>query len=199
MLFMKNSTIVNIVLALAVAGLYIIYFTGNKKDKSTEANLVKGEDKPLTIAYVKMDSMLFTYELAKKLNTQFAEKREDFKKEYTEKRIKFERDAASFQEKIQRGGFLTEDRARQEQERLGAVQQELQKLNDDLMQKLSDMQGQINQQIVDSISSFLKNYNEVKKYDVILNSASMLEGSPQYNITKEVTEGLNERYKALTK
>ena len=71
MLFMKNSTIVNIVLALAVAGLYIIYFTGNKKDNPTQADMVKGTDKPLTIAYVKMDSMLFTYELAKKLNTKY--------------------------------------------------------------------------------------------------------------------------------
>jgi outer membrane protein len=199
MLFMKNSTIVNIVLALAVAGLYIIYFTGLKKDKPTQADMAKGTDKPLTIAYVKMDSMLFTYELAKKLNTEFAEKRETFKKEYTDKRIKFERDAAAFQEKVQRGGFLTEERARQEQERLGGVQQEIQKLDYDLTQKLTEMQGQINQQIVDSISSFLKNYNEVKKYDVILNSASMLEGSPQLNITKEVTQGLNERYKSLTK
>ena len=199
MLFIKNSTIVNIVLALAVAGLYIIYFTGNKKDKSTQTDMGKGNDKPLTIAYVKMDSMLFTYELAKKLNTEFASKREDYKKEYTEKRIKFERDAASFQEKVQRGGFLTEDRARQEQERLGAVQQEVQKLDYDLTQKLSEMQEQIKQQIVDSISSFLKNYNETKKYDVILNSASMLEGSPQYNITKEVTQGLNDRYKSFTK
>ncbi|NEW83825.1 MAG: OmpH family outer membrane protein [Mariniphaga sp.] len=196
---MKNSTIVNIVLALAVAGLYIIYFTGNKKDKSTEADMAKGADKPLTIAYVKMDSMLFTYELAKKLNTEFASKREDFKKEYTEKRIKFERDAASFQEKVQRGGFLTEDRARQEQERLGAVQQEVQKLDYDLTQKLTEMQEQIKQQIVDSISSFLKSYNETKRYDVILNSASMLEGSPHYNITKEVTQGLNDRYKSFTK
>ena len=196
---MKNSTIVNIVLALAVAGLYIIYFTGNKKDKSTQADTGKGNNKPLTIAYVKMDSMLFTYELAKKLNTEFASKREDYKKEYTEKRIKFDRDLASFQEKVQRGGFLTEDRARQEQERLGAVQQEIQKLDYDLTQKLSEMQEQIKQQIVDSISSFLKNYNETKRYDVILNSASMLEGSPQYNITKEVTQGLNDRYKSFTK
>ena len=196
---MKNPTIVNIVLALAVAGLYIIYFTGNIKGKSTQSDMVKETSNPLTIAYVKMDSMLFTYELAKKLNTEFASKREDYKKEYTEKRIKFERDAASFQEKVQRGGFLTEDRARQEQERLGAVQQEIQKLDYDLTQKLSEMQEQIKQQIVDSISSFLKNYNETKRYDVILNSASMLEGSPQYNITKEVTQGLNDRYKSFTK
>ena len=196
---MKNSTIVNIILALAIAGLYLIYFTGKKKDKSTPEDSGKGANKSLSIAYVKMDSMLFTYELAKKLNTDFSQKKEAFRKEYTEKRLKFERDAATFQEKAQRGGFLTEDRQRQEQERLVGVQQEIQKLDYDLTQKLSDMQGQINQQIVDSISSFLKSYNEVKKYDIILNSASMLEGSPQYNITKEVTQGLNDRYKSLTK
>lgn len=199
MLLMKNSIIVNIVLAIAIAGLYVIYFTGINKGKSSQPDVVTGANKPLTIAYVKMDSMLFTYELAKKLNSDFSEKKEAYRKEYTDKRIKFERDAATFQEKVQRGGFLTEDRARQEQERLVGVQQEIQKLDYDLTQKLSEMQGQINQQIVDSISSFLKSYNEVKKYDVILNSSSMLEGSPKYNITKEVTKGLNDRYRSLTK
>ncbi|MEI6678487.1 MAG: OmpH family outer membrane protein [Mariniphaga sp.] len=196
---MKNPTIVNIVLAVAVAGLYIIYFTGNNKNKSTQTEMAKGTGKSLSIAYVKMDSMLYTYELAKKLNAEFSEKKEAFRKEYTDKRIKFERDAATFQEKVQRGGFLTEDRARQEQERLVGLQQEIQKLDNDLTQRLSEMQGQINQQIVDSISSYLKNYNEGKKYDFIINSSSMLEGSPQYNITKEVTQGLNDRYRSLTK
>ena len=196
---MKNPTIVNIVLAVAVAGLYIIYFTGNNKNKSTQTEMAKGTGKSLSIAYVKMDSMLYTYELAKKLNAEFSEKKEAFRKEYTDKRIKFERDAATFQEKVQRGGFLTEDRARQEQERLVGLQQEIQKLDNDLTQRLSEMQGQINQQIVDSISSYLKNYNEGKKYDFIINSASMLEGSPHYNITKEVTQGLNDRYRSLTK
>lgn len=199
MIFMKNPTIVNIVLALAIAGLYIIYFTGNKKNASSNTEMVNGTNKPLSIAYVKMDSLFFTYELAKNLNTQFSEKKEAFRKEYTDKRIKFDRDAASFQEKVQQGGFLTQERARQEQERIVGLQQEIQKLDYDLTQKLSEMQGQINQQIVDSISSYLKSYNGVKKFDFILNSASMLEGSAQFNITKEVTQGLNDRYKSLTK
>ena len=194
---MKNSIIVNVILAVAIAGLYIVYFTGNNKDKTDQSNLVQGSGKQLSIAYVKMDSMLYTYELAKKLNAEFTEKTENFRKEYTDKRIKFERDAAAFQEKVQRGGFLTEDRARQEQERLVGIQQEIQKLDIDLRQKLSDMQAQINQQIVDSISSYLKSYNAVKKYDIILNSASMLEGSDKFNITKEVTKGLNDRYRSL--
>ena len=194
---MKNSIIVNVILAVAVVGLYIVQFTGNNKGKTDQSKSEQGSGKVLSIAYVKMDSMLYTYELAKKLNTEFTEKTENFRKEYTDKRIKFERDAAAFQEKVQRGGFLTEDRARQEQERLVGIQQEIQKLDIDLRQKLSDMQAQINQQIVDSISSYLKSYNAVKKYDIILNSASMLEGSDQYNITKEVTKGLNDRYKSL--
>jgi len=196
---MKNSTIVNIVLALAVAGLYLIHLTGNNKDKSSGPDTSKGTNHQLTIAYVKMDSMLFTYELAKKLNTEFSEKKENFRKEYTEKRIKFERDAANFQEKVQRGGFLTEDRAKQEQERLVGVQQEIQKLDYELTQKLNEMQGQISQQISDSIASYIKSYNEIKKYDFILNSQYMLEGSPQLNITKEVTKGLNDRYKNFTR
>ncbi len=196
---MKNSIIVNIVLAVAIVALYVIYFTGTKNGSSAQPDVTEGSNKPLSFAYVKMDSMLFTYELAVKLNSEFSEKQAAFRKEYTDKRIKFERDAAAFQEKVQRGGFLTEDRARQEQERLVSVQQEIQKLDYDLTQKLSEIQGQINQQIVDSISSFLKSYNEVKKYDIILNSASMLEGSQQYNITQEVTKGLNDRYRSLTK
>lgn len=196
---MKNSTVVNIVLTLAIAALYAIYFTNGDKNKIMPQSQIQGLNKELSIAYVKMDSMLYSYELAKKLNSEFTEKQEAYKKEYTDKRIKFEKEAAAFQEKVQRGGFLTEDRAKQEQERLVGVQQEIQKLDYELTQKLSEMQSKINQQIIDSISSYLKGYNAAKQYDFIFNSSSMLEGSPQYNITKEVSQGLNIRYKSLSK
>lgn len=196
---MKNSTIVNILLAIAIVVLYTLHFTGGSKNKALQSIQLQGSSKPLSIAYVKMDSMLSTYELAKKLNSEFTEKQESFKKEYTDKRIKFEKEAAAFQEKVQRGGFLTEDRAKQERDRLESSQQEIQRLDYELTQKLSEMQGKINQQIVDSISSFLKGFNAQKQYDFILNSASMLEGSPQYNITKEVSQGLNARYRSLSK
>jgi outer membrane protein len=196
---MKNSTIVNILFAIAIVVLYTLHFTGGSKNKTLQSIQFQGSSKPFSIAYVKMDSMLSTYELAKKLNSEFTEKQESFKKEYTDKRIKFEKEAAAFQEKVQRGGFLTEDRAKQEHDRLEGSQQEIQKLDYELTQKLSEMQGKINQQIIDSISSFLKGFNARKQYDFIFNGASMLEGSPQYNITKEVSQGLNERYRSLSK
>lgn len=196
---MKTSTIINILLALAIVVLYTLHFANGNKSKTVQPSQVQGTYKPLSIAYVKMDSMLYTYELAKKLNIDFTEKQEAYKKEYTDKRIKFDKEATAFQEKVQRGGFLTEDRAKQEHDRLQSVQQEIQKLDYELTQKLSEMQTRINQQIIDSISSYLKGYNSNKQYDFIFNSSSMLEGSPQYNITKDVSNGLNARYKSFSK
>jgi outer membrane protein len=192
---MKNSTIVSVILAVAVALLYLLHFLGNKNGLITQGTENAGTSKSVSIAYVKMDSVLFTYELAKKLTTNLQVNQESFNKEYSGKRIKFEKEAAAFQEKVRLGGFLTEERAKLEQERLVGQQQEIERLDYELTQKLKEMQGQINQQIIDSISSFLKSYNADKKYDIILNSASMLEGTPKYNITKDVAIGLNKRYK----
>ena len=109
-----------------------------------------------------MDSVLFTYELAKKLTANLQLNQESFKKEYSAKRIKFEKEAAAFQEKGTERGFLTEERAKLEQERLVGQQQEIERLDYELTQKLNEMQGQINQQIIDSISSFLKSYNVIR-------------------------------------
>jgi outer membrane protein len=192
---MKNSSIVSVILGIAVAVLYLLHFTGSGSSKVQKNNESNSGANTISIAYVKMDSVLFTYELAKKLTTNLQVNQESFKKEYSAKRIKFERDAAAFQEKVQRGGFLTEERQKLEQERLVGQQQEIQRLDYELTQKLNEMQGQINQQITDSISSFLKSYNANKKFDIILNSASMLEGTPRFNITKDVADGLNKRYK----
>lgn len=178
-----------------MAILFLLHFTGNKGNRDLKSQEIPGSARSVSIAYVKMDSVLYTYELAKKLTSNLQANQESFKKEYGAKRTKFEKEAAAFQEKLQRGGFLTEERAKLEQERLMGEQKEIEKLDYELTQKLNEMQGQINQQIVDSISSFLKSYNAGKKYDIILNSTSMLEGTPKYNITKDVAEGLNRRYK----
>lgn len=193
-LHMKNSTIVSVVLGVAVVLLYLLHFLGNTGGM-TKGGGAASDTKSVSIAYVKMDSVLFTYELAKKLTSNLQLNQESFKKEYNIKRIKFENEAVAFQEKVQRGGFLTEERAKLEQERLMGQKQEIERLDYELTQKLNEMQGQINQQIIDSISSFLKSYNAGKKFDIILNSASMLEGTQKFNITRDVADGLNKRYR----
>lgn len=191
----KSSVVFNSILALAIVALYIVHFTDrNSSDNHTSNTESADQHASLRIAYIKMDSLLFSYDLARDLNADFAKKQEAYNKEYSSKRIDFEKQASAFQEKVQRGGFLTQDRAVQERDRLVGIEQEVKKLDYELSNKLAEIQAQINQQVVDSIGSFLKKYNEDNKYDLILNSSSLLQGIEQHNITPEITQLLNERY-----
>ena len=51
-----------------------------------------------------------------------------------------------------------------------------------------------NQQLNDSIQSFIKDYNSSHHYDAILFKAAGVYFNPALDITKEVVEGLNGRY-----
>jgi outer membrane protein len=124
----------------------------------------------------------------------FVKQQEAFTKEYGEKRNRFESQAAAFQEKVQRGGFLSQERAMQERDRLMGEEQQITKLDQELSTKLAQIQTDNNKQLLDSIMSYLKIYNKDKKYSYILNAGEVLIGDETSNITKEVLFGLNARY-----
>lgn len=193
---MKNtSLILNLVLVAAVVVLFILHFTSGKSSNSNNASVSgSGQLTDLKIAYVKVDSLIVNYDLAQKLHDDFTKNQEAYTKEYANRRSKFEEQAAAFQEKVQRGGFLTEQRAVQERDRLAAEQDEILKLDQELSQKLAEMQNANNQQLVDSLLNYLKTYNKDKKYAYIFNSTGILVGDEAHNITKEILTGMNTQY-----
>lgn len=193
---MKNTLLVLIVvLFIAVAGIYILHFSGNKSHGSGKDGANDGgAASELKIAYIKVDSLVVNYDFAQEMHEGFTKQQEAFTKEYGEKRSRFESQAASFQEKVQRGGFLTQDRAVQERDRLMGEEQQITKLDQELSAKLAQMQADNNKQLLDSIMNYLKTYNKDKKYNYIFNAAEVLIGDETHNVTKEVLVGLNSRY-----
>jgi len=192
-----TSSILGIVALIAVAVLYVLYFTGSNtpgNEAVQEQAASSSDEESLKIAYVKADSVIVNYELAQDLHDEFTKKQEAYNSEYGTKRQSFEREAAAFQEKLQRGGFLTEQRAVQERDRLVGREQEIMQLDQELSQKLSEMQTANNQQILDSLMSYLEEYNKTKNYDYILSGGEVLVGDESNNITAEVLKALNERY-----
>ena len=192
-----TSLIVSIVLSIAVLVLYVLYFTGGRSKnagagESSEVRRTEG----LRIAYIKSDSLILNYDLSEVLHDDFTKKQESYTQEYGTKRQTFEREAAEFQQKLQRGGFLTEQRAIQERDRLVGREQEIMKLDQDLSSRLAEMQAANNQQIIDSLLNYLKIYNADKKYDFILNAADVLIGPESDNITSVVLQAMNARYQA---
>lgn len=193
---MKNTSLVLIViLFIAVAGLYILHFSGNKSNGSGKSGADDGgASAELRIAFIKVDSLVVNYDFAQEMHDGFTKQQEAFTKEYGEKRTRFETQAASFQEKVQRGGFLTQERAMQERDRLVGEEQQITKLDQELSAKLAQMQADNNKQLLDSVMNYLKVYNKDKKYTYILNAAEVLIGDETSNITRDVLVGLNARY-----
>ncbi|MDX9908356.1 MAG: OmpH family outer membrane protein [Mariniphaga sp.] len=191
-----SSFIVSIAALVAVAVLYILYFTGSSQPaiESEVKEVLAASENVLRIAYVKADSVILNYDLAEVLHDEFTKKQEAYNTEFGTKRQSFEKEAAAFQEKLQRGGFLTEQRAIQERDRLVGKEQEILQLDQELSGKLAELQATNNKQILDSLLNYLNEYNKKHKYDFILNGSDVLVGSEEYNITAKVLKALNERY-----
>ncbi len=196
----KSSLIINAVLVIA-SGIFCVLPLSSCKTETSGSNTGtegKAEKTGLKIAYIKVDSLVVNYDLAQTLHDSFTQKQEAYTKEYGEKRSKFEQQAAAFQEKVQRGGFLTQERAIQERDRLVGEEQQIAKLDQELSTKLAQLQSENNKQLLDSLMNYLKVYNADKKFDYIFNSGEILIGDESCNITKVVLEGMNARY-ALSK
>ena len=193
----KLPLIMSIIALVGVVILFVLFILGkqgNEKSdqQSTKSTPVEGG---LKIAYLQTDSVLLNYELSIDLNEDYIDKQKQYSNEYANKRKSVEQKAAAFQEKVQRGGFLTEERAMRERDRILAEQQEVQQLDQELSNKLATMEQKINGQLIDSIKSYVETYNKTHQYDYIFsNNGNIIVGAQPYNITKDILEGLNDRY-----
>lgn len=150
---------------------------------------------PLSIAYINLDSLLINYNFAKEMTESLLRKQETLRANLNERISKLEKEAADFQRKLQNNAFLSQDRARQEQERIMKLESEFnnyrQQKESELMMEQQKMAIQVNY----SINLFIKEYNTEKKYQVILNNSGTLLIDPQFDITSDIIDQLNKRYK----
>lgn len=198
----KLPLIISIVALVGVVVLFVISFAGKKGGDDAfsvfdQSSVLSGD---LRIAYILTDSILFNYQLAIDLNADYVAKQNQFNAEFSTKRSNLEKQAVAFQEKLQKGGFLSEDRAVKERDRLLGEEQEIQRLDYELSGKLAEMEQKINVQLVDSIVNYVKEYNKKHQYTYILsNNGNIIVGEQQFNITKDILDGLNARYSNVKK
>jgi outer membrane protein len=196
---MKNiNYVINGVLAVAVIILFIMQFSGHKIAPGSNTNVTSNSDSSsLPIAYFHIDMLLQNYNFARDLDEQITRKQENARANVTQQMRNLESEVAEFRYRAQNGGFLTQARAEQEQERLMKKQQDIQMLDQKLTQDLLEENRRMNEQLRDTIMSHLKEYNKDKKYQVIISSDGtnpIFYADGVYDITGEVTEYLNKRW-----
>ena len=203
----KIQIIINAVLGAAVVALFIVFFTVKPNAPRQAEAVVATETMP--IAIISTDSILKHYTLAVESTEQLMSSYETstvqldtklkaFQKEYET----FQRDVMDFQRKLEANAFLSRERAESEQRRLQQKEQQLMKKQQDLenlRQKLSndfmEQQNALTQQLADSVHEYLREYNADGHYHLILNDATVMNKVGGYDITMEVIEALNARYK----
>ncbi len=186
--------------ALMMAGVLAGGLTScnNNQNPQISASAVSlGDSAVYALAYINVDSLLTNYDFAKDLNEVLIKKTEDARANFNGQAQAFERDYNEFQRKLQTNAFLNEQRAQSEANRLEQKKNQLDQLNAKLQQELAQEQLDMNTRLNDTIQNFLKEYNAIKKFQFIFSNTmndNILIAAPQYDITAEVLQLLNERY-----
>jgi outer membrane protein len=195
----KLPLIFSIISLVGVIALSILYFVnkpcGSSKNEINSNSAPSGGD--IKIAYILTDSVLVNYQLATDLHKNFMSQQQQFTADFGKKRQNYEDQATAFQEKLQRGGFLNEERAMKERDKILGLEEEIKQMDYQLSNKLSQMEAAINQQLADSITNYVKLYNKKHNFTYIFsNAGNIIVGDPKHNISKDILAGLNARYVA---
>jgi len=201
---MKNiSVILNIVLIIAVAILYFFQFSVQDTDTmATDIKYVRdtamdGYAAEMSIVFINVDSLLEKYQLSIDLNDRMLKRKNKLSGELERKVKAFEQEYINFQEKYQRGGFLSQQSLEAEQQKLLQKDQELKQLEYDLTNQFVQEQQDLTIQLHDSISGFLKEFNNDRRYMFIMSHAfggNLLYADESLDITDTIISALNKRY-----
>lgn len=189
----KIQIFINVILVAAVAALFVIFFSGKKEVAPQSTEEVSNV---MPIAYLNVDSLLANYTFAQEASDQLMSKQEDARLKMNTKLRTFQNEVADFQRKLENNAFLSRERAEKEQQKLAKKEQELQQLEAKLTQDIMLENQKLNQQLTDSLMTFLDIFNADHRYQVILSNTSndnILFATEQYDITDEVIEGMNAR------
>jgi len=182
----------------AVVALFIVVLSGRKGGSSAVAASNEGNATAAvgSIVYVNIDSLVRGYDMYFDLQKEFETKAKKKDGDFTAKMRKFESDVRDFQEKVEKG-LVTRSQAQQLQEGLAQREQNMRQLQQQLQVELAEEEAVMLRQIQSSIQSYVREYNAVKGYSLILStsgSAVVLYGDAGLNITNEILKGLNESY-----
>ena len=173
----------------------------NNSSPKMDATPTQGEGAStagMKIAYVEVDSLMTKYEFCKEYSAELQKKSNNARNTITQKGKQLQAAAANFQQKLQNNGFTSREQAESVQAAIQRQDQDLQELQSRLGAELDAETTKYNNALRDSLQNFLRDYNKSKKYDLIISKAgdNILWASKKYDITDDVINGLNKRYKS---
>lgn len=190
---MKNiSSVLNIVLLIAVAVLYYLHF--NKSKTTGSGTNASAQTISSSIVFVNSDSLLDNYEFFKDITARMESKEDSIDNLLKSLASRLENEIVTYQKDAP---GMTDQQRMAKEEDLMKKQQALGDQRKQMLSALDDEQGRLNDSLYSKLQEFMKEYNKSKNYSFILGyqrSGGILHANDSLNITDEVVKGLNESY-----
>ena len=187
-------------LSFAAIAAMLVFTQCNNEQPQAQKPVQVGCDgvKGIKIAFVDIDSLLNNYEFSITINKEMLRKEENMRLTLSEKARDLQQDIDEFQRKLENNVFATQARAEEEQNRILKKRESYERLSERLASELAAESQKNNVILRDSINSYLKEYNATQGYDLIISRVgdNLLYANEALDITKEVINGLNDRYNA---
>lgn len=191
---MKNlSLILNIVLLVAVAILYVLHFS-DRRLPETKSSISDTSTVNLKVAYINSDSVLKHYDYLKVNREQLEAKTKKMDQDLRNRTAGLQNEITAYQRNV---SGMTLGQARAAEEDLGKKQQNLQLYQQSLQQQLMQEEAKLNKELYDRITGYLKEYGQEKGLQVVLKfdpTSDVLYGGAGLDITNDVIQGLNAAY-----
>ena len=191
---MKKSTLILSLVAAALTLSTTSCKTGEGKtdEGSAETKAIASG----SIVYFDLDKVLDEYDMANDLRSEVETKVAAIQKDVNRRQKNLEDGINDFQNKINKG-LMTSAAAADTQKKLQQQEANFQQYAQQKQAEIMEEQQVMMNQIADAIKTFVEQYNEDKKFALILSnqaSVPVIAGDPSLNITEEIIAGLNAQY-----
>ncbi len=190
----KISLFVSIIALVGVIMLFVSKFSDKNDDTATQQT---DQQTVNTIAYINVDSVLAYYDLYNALSLQLAQKQQDLQNQLQSKMLSLQNRAYQLQQQYSQH-LITTQTYQEKAEKLQNEQLQLQQWQEQKSLELNDEQMNMMNRIYDSLKVVINLVNADEKYDLIIANSTdasgvLLYANPDWNITNEVVDLLNER------
>lgn len=194
------STVLNIILVIAVVVLYILHFCNiNNATTNNKVLATTNGTSNLKIGYIDTDSLILQYDYAVELN-QKMEHYTNMETNYKTKAMKFQEDYNNY---LKNGANLTLTEQKKTEESLKKRADEISRLEKQLAAEQAKVENVVTvdqKKMIEAVYAFIAKYNsEHQQFNVIFkksfSESPVLYIDSTLDITREIIDGLNAEYK----
>lgn len=167
---------------------------GNQAANQAAAPAADQQPNALNIRYIDLDSITANYNLVKDYNEVNIKTMSRLDNAQRAKQAELQKRANEIQNKLKNNGYISEATYNADMQKFQQQQRDAEIYLGNLQQQAQQEALDQSQALNDSLNNYIEVYMKSHNYDAILLRAAGVYFNPALDITKEIVDGLNQRY-----